>query len=340
MPFWRSVHRAKVPFWRSVHRAKVPFSDGTLPFWKSGQNTVCYLRNDTTHNTIHITEASTANSCAVWVESECGLANASYFTLNRTFVQFSYRPVLCSSFYHVFHISRRAIYKREGCNNLERFSIMANWYYADTAFEWLPEIFMCDLYMFQSLYMAILGPTVARSATTYAHLRHNQDLSHHQCALHRLPRWNSVGWNSLQSSQPFLPDRCLIASHRRRHDSHPLVATTVEADGVHQSCRRFHGSTWYRWAQYWSGGCIYSLLCILLLNGLKWSHPHFLTFPDAVMIIHHTQLYFIVMCYRATVEVIWSTEMFNKKLSRIFVKSIQWVWLVELFPGSLLGYVL
>ena len=39
MPFWRSVHHAKVPFWRSVHRAKVPFSDGTLPFWKPGQNT-------------------------------------------------------------------------------------------------------------------------------------------------------------------------------------------------------------------------------------------------------------------------------------------------------------
>ena len=40
VPFWRSVHRAKVPFWRSVHRAKVPFSDGTLSFWKPGQNTV------------------------------------------------------------------------------------------------------------------------------------------------------------------------------------------------------------------------------------------------------------------------------------------------------------
>ena len=39
MPFWRSVHRAKVPFWWSVYRAKVPFSDGTLPFWKLGQNT-------------------------------------------------------------------------------------------------------------------------------------------------------------------------------------------------------------------------------------------------------------------------------------------------------------
>ena len=39
MPFWRSIHRAKVPFWRSLHRAKVPFSHGTLPFWKPGQNT-------------------------------------------------------------------------------------------------------------------------------------------------------------------------------------------------------------------------------------------------------------------------------------------------------------
>ena len=38
-----SVHRAKVPFWRSVQRAKVPFSDGTLPFWKPGQNTVYML---------------------------------------------------------------------------------------------------------------------------------------------------------------------------------------------------------------------------------------------------------------------------------------------------------
>ena len=43
VPFWRSVHRAKVPFWRSVHRAKVPFSDGTLPFWKPGQNTENYI---------------------------------------------------------------------------------------------------------------------------------------------------------------------------------------------------------------------------------------------------------------------------------------------------------
>ena len=59
---------------------------------------------------------------------------------------------------------------------------------------------------------------------------------------------------------------------------------------------------------------MYSLLCILLLNGLKWSHPHFLRFPDAVTIIHHTQWFFvlkftlgrlfIVMCYTATVEVI------------------------------------
>ena len=32
-----------MPFWRSVHRAKVPFSDGTLPFWKPGQNTGMYL---------------------------------------------------------------------------------------------------------------------------------------------------------------------------------------------------------------------------------------------------------------------------------------------------------
>ena len=52
MPFWRSVHRAKVPFWRSVHRAKVPFSDGTLPFWKPGQNTVSALLVISVHSHI------------------------------------------------------------------------------------------------------------------------------------------------------------------------------------------------------------------------------------------------------------------------------------------------
>ena len=51
VPFWRSVHHAKVPFWRSVHRAKVPFSDGTLPFWKPGQNTdSTWLPNITPHD--------------------------------------------------------------------------------------------------------------------------------------------------------------------------------------------------------------------------------------------------------------------------------------------------
>ena len=65
------------------------FADCVILVQKENGNKslLCYLQNDTTHNTIHITEASTANSCAVWVESECGLANASYFTLNRTFVQ-------------------------------------------------------------------------------------------------------------------------------------------------------------------------------------------------------------------------------------------------------------
>ena len=83
----------------------------------------------------------------------------------------------------------------------------------------------------------------AGSAATYAHLRHNQDLSHLHCTLHRVPRWNSVGRNSLQPFQSFLPDRCLPDAHRRRHGPRPLVAATVKVDGVHQSCRRFHGTT-------------------------------------------------------------------------------------------------
>ena len=32
-----------MPFWRSAHRTKCAFSDGTLPFWKPGQNTGMYV---------------------------------------------------------------------------------------------------------------------------------------------------------------------------------------------------------------------------------------------------------------------------------------------------------
>ena len=55
------------------------FADCVILVQKENGNKslLCYLQNDTTHNTIHITEASTANSCAVWVESECGLAQGA-----------------------------------------------------------------------------------------------------------------------------------------------------------------------------------------------------------------------------------------------------------------------